>query len=657
MSFLLAIVLAGASSVGVEFRLLDTGEPFRSLERTSLLYGSVEFRIRQPEGTEAHGLRVLGDSVTPSGNEVTLCESAGDSSCVVEFSHIARRRLRVEYELVTPGDGRRRISKSIATLHAHPGLEYSSEENVVVEHTRALGIPPDHVTRGIRFESTAGGGDRRRGRYHTDIKIEDLDVKISGVRGTKVVSLSPPDPEVPKLIPILFDVAPYLKKKKWHDGIEWEDSYVTRVAELRQGLSQAAAADVDVEYLVVSYGANDRLFGPFRLHHGRLDEPERLANDATLDALEQSLLRPPDTGVRGSDFGSIVHTLNDLYLRGYAGQVQLVWITDGWSAAGIPQFQPDLWPERVEQLNPEWSENEQAGVLAALDAGLGLQDAELSRFIASMPPDEPDRAGRMLRFLRELDRDATRTLHPHRVDTSPMMNCLFIPSDRSLRGDRFIEFRDFVERDWGGDFFRLLRLNRSITEELEEELNQRGQGTRVDSLAGLLRLTYEQLVHSGRIVLEVPNPRQNGARRAIKIKVRRADVRARLMPAYSASRPRDERLADFLGSPFKSLRMLAAYETRNHPFDDALQEMTRRRWEVETDPQVRAIVFESWISVQLQLLQTGKDRQRAYDALVSAGRQAGRLPLPALARDAAAAAEWYGPRGPSGATIHDVRPH
>ena len=96
---------------------------------------------------------------------------------------------------------------------------------------------------GIRFESTAGGGDRRRGRYHTDIKIEDLDVKISGVRGTKVVSLSPPDPEVPKLIPILFDVAPYLRKKKRHDGIEWEDSYATRVAELRQGLSQAAAAE------------------------------------------------------------------------------------------------------------------------------------------------------------------------------------------------------------------------------------------------------------------------------------------------------------------------------------------------------------------------------------------------------------------------------
>ena len=89
--------------------------------------------------------------------------------------------------------------------------------------------------------------------------------------------------------------------------------------------------------------------------------------------------------------------------------------------------------------------------------------------------------------------------------------------------------------------------------------------------------------------------------------------------------------------------MLAAYETRNHPFDDALQEMTRRRWEVETDPQVRAIVFESWISVQLQLLQTGKDRQWAYDAHVSAGRQAGRLPSPALARAAATAAKWlYG---------------
>jgi hypothetical protein len=56
------------------------------------------------------------------------------------------------------------------------------------------------------------------------------------------------------------------------------------------------------------------------------------------------------------------------------------------------------------------------------------------------------------------------------------------------------------------------------------------------------------------------------------------------VPTYSASRSRDERLIDFLESPFKSLRMLAAYET---------------------------------------------------------GREAGRLHSPALAREAAAAAEWY----------------
>jgi len=393
----------------------------------------------------------------------------------------------------------------------------------------------------------------------------------------------------------------------------------------------------------VSYGANDRLFGPFRLNPDRLDDSERRENEATLDALERSLLHPPVPASRSSDFGSIVHTLNDLYLRGYPGQVQLVWITDGWSAGGIPRFQPDLWPERITQLNPEWSEDAQAEVLAALDMGLGLQDAELSRFIASMPADEPDRAGQVVRFLQTLDRDAMRTLHPHRVDTSPMMNCLFIPSDRSLRGDRFTEFRNFVEQRWGGDLIRLLRLNPSITEELEEELNQSGQPARVKSLGGLLRSTYEQMTHSGTLVLEVPNPKQNGAHREIKVEVLRKGVRARLMPNYSSSRPRAERLVDFLGSPFKSLRMLAAYEARYHPFDARLRETARRRWQVETDPQVRAVVFESWISVQLQLLQTGEDRQGAYDRLVSAGREAQRLPSPTLARDAVAAAEWYWP--------------
>ena len=104
MNILLAMMLASSSSVGVEFRLLDTGDPFRSLERSSLIYGSVEFRIRMPEGIEAYALRILDDSVTARGDEVTLCESpAGGSSCVVRLSHIARRRLRVRNAI--PGVG------------------------------------------------------------------------------------------------------------------------------------------------------------------------------------------------------------------------------------------------------------------------------------------------------------------------------------------------------------------------------------------------------------------------------------------------------------------------------------------------------------------------------------------------------------------------
>ena len=82
------------------------------------------------------------------------------------------------------------------------------------------------------------------------------------------------------------------------------------------------------------------------------------------------------------------------------------------------------------------------------------------------------------------------------------------------------------------------------------------------------------------------------------------------------------------------------------PSNGVLRKAARRRWQVETDPQVRAVVFESWISVQLQLLQAGQDRLAAYDALVSVGREAERLPSPALAREAAAAAEWYWSRHP-----------
>ena len=102
MNLLLAILLAAASPTSVEFRLLDDDGPFRSLERTSLLYGSVEFRVRTPEGFEALELRVLDESL-PGGHEVILCESATDASCVIEFSRIERHRLRVEYDVLQPG--------------------------------------------------------------------------------------------------------------------------------------------------------------------------------------------------------------------------------------------------------------------------------------------------------------------------------------------------------------------------------------------------------------------------------------------------------------------------------------------------------------------------------------------------------------------------
>jgi hypothetical protein len=35
-------VLTGATLLDVEFRVVDTGNPFQSLERTSLLYGTVD---------------------------------------------------------------------------------------------------------------------------------------------------------------------------------------------------------------------------------------------------------------------------------------------------------------------------------------------------------------------------------------------------------------------------------------------------------------------------------------------------------------------------------------------------------------------------------------------------------------------------------------
>ncbi len=145
-------------------------------------------------------------------------------------------------------------------------------------------------------------------------------------------------------------------------------------------------------------------------------------------------------------------------------------------------------------------------VLHRLDQGLNAHDEELSRYVESLEKGDDEVTARITSFLRELDPGATETLHAHRVSSSPLLNALLVPSERSLvgvnlggelpsssRADQVSRFSTFVRRSYGGEIFRLLELDSGA-----------------EPLAGLLQRTHMQLAHSYTVDVEVPNPQQDG---------------------------------------------------------------------------------------------------------------------------------------------------
>ena len=589
-----------------------------------------------------------------------LCRSPeGSNACVVDFGEIiARRTFRIDAELVRSQDGATRtVSARFMTLDTHPAGDATSlATNVLMERTRAEARPPDHVMRLVGVRRVEGKGATRRVTYRDDLTQDNFEVWVRGIPGAKILSVRAPDPASRKLIPILFNVATYLVSRGPREGaLDWQRHYGEMVATLIQGIRTAGRRGVDVEYVVAAYAATGRVFGPFRLHPGsNLDVSRQRSNDATLEELERFLTQPPSPrwnvkaeGKWVDNFGNVVHTLNDLYLRGYDGVVQGVWITDGWynPSETRPRFQDDMWTEQLGLLNPVWSEARLDELLHRLDQGVSAHDEELSRYVGSLEVGDDEVTARVTSFLRELDPGATETLHAHRVSSSPLLNALFVPSDRSLRAHpQMSEFSTFVRNSYGGEIFRLL---------------DREQDSGTEPLAELLQRTHRQLAHSYTVDVEVPNPQQDGASHTLRFEVVEASGKAgRLegcelayMPHYTSSRPVRSRLVDFLGSPFKDLRLLSAYELRNHWRDDKLYAAWGERWQVENDDQVRAMLFETWVVINLNRLQAGESPKAprrvvklARDALVKlreAGKQAANQPDPTLASEAAMLAEWY----------------
>jgi hypothetical protein len=657
-----------------EYRLLrGEGSDYRRIQRSSIFYGPTDVRVTTVAPYQISAITIVDEGrVQLSGKREVLCRSSASSNeCEVDFGKdIARHTLRIETEIRDENGGRpTTISQSFRTLDAHPAGEASFlAKNVMVEHTQARALPPDEVMRLVRVERKGSKGEGERMTYRDDLTQDSFLVKVQGIRDVKVLSVRPPDPTQRKLIPILFNVSNYLTERTFgRPKFGWHDHYEDMVFTLVQGLRTAALRGVDVEYVLVPYAVTGRVFGPFRLHTGTsLDESQRRSNDETLHTLEQFLTETPlsqwQERARGhwvDDFAGMVHTLNDLCLRSYDGLVQGVWITGGWvnPSGSRPRFQDDMWPERLAELNLEWSDTEFLQFVERLDAGGSVHNEEVLQFVELLEEYSPHAHSRITTFLRELNPGATDTLHPHRVDSSPMLNVLLVPSDRALRADRMGEFRTFVSQQYGADVFRLLELDRNRIDPRGEELQESDHVAGAESVAQVLERTYEQLVHSYVIRLEVPNPKQNGARRDLNFEIvepgtnekaarfRRYEVA--YMPYYTSSRSVRARLADYLRSPFKELRLLSAYELRNHWSDDELYAVRADQWRVERDGQVRSMLFETWVSVNLKRLQAYVQRKRlklAEDAFLKlqlAGENAEKLPDPLLARDAALLAEWY----------------
>jgi hypothetical protein len=283
------------------------------------------------------------------------------------------------------------------------------------------------------------------------------------------------------------------------------------------------------------------------------------------------------------------------------------------------------------QLNPVWSESRLSGLLERLDRDRGAHDEALLRFVGSFEGTSSEAGLRVAEFLRGRDPGGTRTLQPHRVDSSPMLNVLLVPGDGWLRASRMMDFVVFVRESYGGRIFR----------------------SRPATVAQVLQVTHEQLRHSYVASVEVPNPHQNGALHTLRFDLvdtsgARKGYDLAFMPHYTSSRSALRRLADYLGSPIKELRLLSAYELRRHWSDERLDAARIDRWQSESDPQVRALLFESWVAIQLKRLQAETSRGPASRAppaalarILDAAEHADRLPDPQLARSAARAAERY----------------
>ena len=490
----------------------DAADEFRTLDRSSLLSGRTEFDVATsaPDWYSIERVTVVGgEDVSLDGGSLELCRSAGSSpTCTADFGPGIAGQHLVITATVRDSDGARfEQSREVTTLDTHPIRRGTATHGVVRERASVERVPYDEVVRLVRFETVSGRGEDRLTEYRTDLPAEAFRIDVAGIEGARISDVSPPPatrPHEPSsiMIPIFLSASPYLTRRgPDRSEIGWTDDYAGIVRKLSQGLERAAWNGVDARFVVVTYAASGRVFGPFRLRPGRqLGDDDKRANREALDALDAHLLEPPPEAWNEhlewvNDLSSALHTMNDLCFRIHDGPVGALLVTNGWNdpPQRDPRFVHDLWPERLGQLDRAISPERGAEILRLLDEGRGVHDEAIDRLIVGLGPDWPLSPELLAAYVRELAPGGTSTLQPHRENRVPQMDALMVTSLISLRDRTQEAFTEMIREDFGGEIHRLYEAKKTSAEKLEEALHDPRQSSGALTFSAMIEKIHDQL--------------------------------------------------------------------------------------------------------------------------------------------------------------------
>jgi hypothetical protein len=563
---------------------LDVAAPFRPLGRTSILAGRTEFLAvaTDPDALRVTSLRVLSDAAMLDGRQGLICRSAErPDGC----SHTFEGAIRGQTLTLLVGleerqtRAQRTHAERITTLRTHwQGERLQFGDRALIERSNSRSTPHDYVTRAVHVTRLEGSGSKRRRIAVTGLEPADFAVSAKGIGALEVLSVRPPQPQVDCIVPLVWNVTSHLVVKR--RSTVWADDHDGMVRQIREGLRTAARDGFDCEVLVVEYASYGRpLFGPVHLTPGKsLSEEERVENGRLLDELTRHLLQEPEADwlrvdpvpnkpVWATAFRSVYQTLNDL-LRGYPANPALLLLTDGSDEfqRREPTFQEQLWPSRIEEINAAWSPERVAKLLDELDSQTSWYDPAVEEFVAGLDADDPEAASKIAALISRLDPGGLASLHPHRKDVWPTVDVLVTSSKREEGLLPMI----------GGRLWSLAP--NSMSEQDSSRIRPDEGEIFAELTVGEALLAVElRIRESYAVEVVIPNRDQDMSLHPLEFKLTGDGIEPDFMPSYVSSPPLERKLPLYAASPFKVLRLLAAYHLREQPFDDRHYDLLRER--------------------------------------------------------------------------------